>query len=472
MVPMQLLKKLFLVFLAALVFHGSTGFAQDDNKFASDFEKATKLVEDEKYKEAANVLAAIVKDDKDNAEAWQMLGYTLHATGDYERAIIIHKKAATYKAATATANYNLCCTYALQGDRKLALDHLEKAIDAGLVDDKLILADSDLSSLKKEPRFKELIARLQPKKTKPAASESIARDRPAKKNEEISAESAGEKKPRAENSRTEKMKPEPSDEAPEVPNGITTLSLDNFSINFIGNWNVIRMIDSGNEILREELPQISFTRNILKFTDVDGHVSAFAYKADLEREPRPAIGFRVLQGPDKGKDGAGIASGGGDLMTICYHLKNKKLPQTFQSTRENGQTLLVLERDDTKSARSEMTGKWDFVSGERAGNVVAPDRLVQGVSITRDTIILPGSHGKQLLIRFVTDSSKLPCEINMLMFDPSTGTATSKAMGIMELNKGKLSICYDPTGNSRPSKFATSEENGFTLFHLKSAAKQ
>ena len=53
--------------------------------------------------------------------------------------------------------YNLACSLAYFGDDSAALDQLEKAIDLGFRDDKVIAADSDLKRFAKNKRFKELV---------------------------------------------------------------------------------------------------------------------------------------------------------------------------------------------------------------------------------------------------------------------------------------------------------------------------
>ena len=55
-----------------------------------------------------------------------------------------------YKSVLEGAYYNLACTYSLLGDKKQALDNLEKS---KFYDYKHMLTDSDLDILRKEPRF-------------------------------------------------------------------------------------------------------------------------------------------------------------------------------------------------------------------------------------------------------------------------------------------------------------------------------
>ena len=60
----------------------------------------------------------------------------------------------------ATSWYNLACSCALTGERALALDAFEHAVDAGFLDSALAQRDSDLESIRAEPRFTAGIARI------------------------------------------------------------------------------------------------------------------------------------------------------------------------------------------------------------------------------------------------------------------------------------------------------------------------
>ncbi|MBK7212393.1 MAG: transglutaminase domain-containing protein [Bacteroidales bacterium] len=55
------------------------------------------------------------------------------------------------------AYYNLCCTYALTGNKDLALKYLKLATEAGYIDYNHMLEDSDLNSLRKEKAYAEIV---------------------------------------------------------------------------------------------------------------------------------------------------------------------------------------------------------------------------------------------------------------------------------------------------------------------------
>lgn len=62
----------------------------------------------------------------------------------------------TFTAFYANAYYNLCCTYALLGDKTRAINCFEKAVRAGYVNYAHIMEDSDLDALRGEARFRGL----------------------------------------------------------------------------------------------------------------------------------------------------------------------------------------------------------------------------------------------------------------------------------------------------------------------------
>jgi adenylate cyclase len=56
--------------------------------------------------------------------------------------------------------YNVACFYALQGDHERSIELLTRAIDQGWGDKEWLETDSDLNVLRKDPRFKALLARI------------------------------------------------------------------------------------------------------------------------------------------------------------------------------------------------------------------------------------------------------------------------------------------------------------------------
>jgi Flp pilus assembly protein TadD len=109
------------------------------------------------WAEAASAYGALTEHAPDNAQLWFALAYSLHMAGDYEQAIEAHKKSATFDQTRGIALYNLACAYALTGRADEALEALAASREAGF-DISSARSDSDLDSLRDDPRLEELLA--------------------------------------------------------------------------------------------------------------------------------------------------------------------------------------------------------------------------------------------------------------------------------------------------------------------------
>ncbi|HZJ71524.1 MAG TPA: tetratricopeptide repeat protein, partial [Planctomycetota bacterium] len=125
---------------------------------------ARALFDAKKYAEAAEAFRAIVEKDPKNGEAWFDLGYSLHITGQLDQAIAAHTKAAEFPTYRAAALYNLGCAHALAGHADAAFEALNAAIDSGFNMLQTMQDDPDLKSLRTDPRYASLVARLSPAK--------------------------------------------------------------------------------------------------------------------------------------------------------------------------------------------------------------------------------------------------------------------------------------------------------------------
>ncbi len=82
-------------------------------------------------------------------EAHSMIG-SADLTGEHELAAL--------KAMNSMVTYNLACLVALQGNSEDALVWLEESISSGYGDPEWMAQDEDLSSLREDPKFAELVA--------------------------------------------------------------------------------------------------------------------------------------------------------------------------------------------------------------------------------------------------------------------------------------------------------------------------
>jgi beta-lactamase regulating signal transducer with metallopeptidase domain/Tfp pilus assembly protein PilF len=83
-------------------------------------------------------------------------GIELMRDGQYSRAITAFEEEIRQTGST-NARYNLACAYALKGDKKLAFDALQKAIENGFDNTHHMTEDEDLRSLQGDPHFYELV---------------------------------------------------------------------------------------------------------------------------------------------------------------------------------------------------------------------------------------------------------------------------------------------------------------------------
>jgi tetratricopeptide (TPR) repeat protein len=67
-------------------------------------------------------------------------------------------------AGLTVSHYNLACLTALTGDGPEALDHLERAVELGYAGE-AIFTDPDLDSLRGDPGFEALVARVRSRRT-------------------------------------------------------------------------------------------------------------------------------------------------------------------------------------------------------------------------------------------------------------------------------------------------------------------
>lgn len=86
-------------------------------------------------------------------------GYAAYEAGKYDEALSIFEKAHGLDAKDSVVLYNLACMHALLKHKEPALDWLDKAVDGGFYSPAKISQDSDLASLRNEPRFQKAVER-------------------------------------------------------------------------------------------------------------------------------------------------------------------------------------------------------------------------------------------------------------------------------------------------------------------------
>jgi len=133
-------------------------------------ERAALLFRKKDWLAATRAYAEVCWRDPNDAIAWYRRGYAVHALEDYVSAIEANEQAAGLDSGKARALYNLACALVLTGRPDEALGALERAVNAGFTDARLLKTDSDLASIRNDPRFARLVEKV--------AKESSAAGRP------------------------------------------------------------------------------------------------------------------------------------------------------------------------------------------------------------------------------------------------------------------------------------------------------
>ncbi len=169
--PRTLLLSLLLPFTAAL--HAQDQ-ALDKKRLRQEAEAA---VQSGDFTTAAAGFRKLTEATPDDAGAWLMLGYSLHAAGKLDEALPIHVKAASMTGAPPVAAYNAACVHALQHRPDEAFVWLEKAAASGFGDEKQLASDTDLDSLRKDERFAKITTLVTANAAKTTTAFAVASER-------------------------------------------------------------------------------------------------------------------------------------------------------------------------------------------------------------------------------------------------------------------------------------------------------
>jgi tetratricopeptide (TPR) repeat protein len=77
--------------------------------------------------------------------------------GRYEEGMAVDKRLIQLRPADYLAHYNLACSFALLKQPDQALKTLRKAVELGYRDFRYMKQDRDLESVRRDPRFKQLL---------------------------------------------------------------------------------------------------------------------------------------------------------------------------------------------------------------------------------------------------------------------------------------------------------------------------
>ena len=126
--------------------------------------------------------------EKHDGEYWFSHAYSLHQSGHFVEAIDAFSHAIGLGHRQPTCMYNVACGYALLNDKENALFWLDRAFGSGFDRVDLLKDDSDLDSLRSDPRFKDIVQRvasMKPEKSEDSSSKKKERPDHDRLNEAI-----------------------------------------------------------------------------------------------------------------------------------------------------------------------------------------------------------------------------------------------------------------------------------------------
>lgn len=109
----------------------------------------------------ADFFSAQVERQPQHVDSLIDLGHVLTRLGRYDDGLRIDRQLAALLPDEPTVHYNLACSLALTGRADEALAALERCVDLGYDDPDFLRGDEDLAALRDDPRFVELLERLE-----------------------------------------------------------------------------------------------------------------------------------------------------------------------------------------------------------------------------------------------------------------------------------------------------------------------
>ncbi len=112
----------------------------------------------------------LLKKNPDYVDALMALGEIYTKKGLYEKGLKVDRRLIELKPGNPIIHYNLACSLSLCGDIAGALRSLKHAIDLGYDDLVFLNNDPDLSNVRSDERFSDLVTKIKNKKDASNAS--------------------------------------------------------------------------------------------------------------------------------------------------------------------------------------------------------------------------------------------------------------------------------------------------------------
>lgn len=114
-------------------------------------------VDDERFE--MQFYEEVLRHDPCNEDVLMALGHAYTTRGEYQKGLEVDRRLVRLRPSDPTAFYNLACSYSLTGQLDESIMTLEHAISLGYRDFEHMVKDPDLENLRKDARFRRLIAR-------------------------------------------------------------------------------------------------------------------------------------------------------------------------------------------------------------------------------------------------------------------------------------------------------------------------
>ncbi|HEV3238544.1 MAG TPA: hypothetical protein VGZ25_16275 [Gemmataceae bacterium] len=99
----------------------------------------------------------ILQRRQDYVDVLRVMGNLLTLKGRYADGLAIDKRLVHLRPRDPLAHYNLACSYALLKRPDLSLKTLRRAVELGYRDFRYMREDRDLESVRRDPRFRQLL---------------------------------------------------------------------------------------------------------------------------------------------------------------------------------------------------------------------------------------------------------------------------------------------------------------------------
>lgn len=151
-----------------------------------------------------------------------------------------------------------------------------------------------------------------------------------------------------------------------------------------------------------------------------------------------------------------------DLDNIRDDKKFKYLLAVVKNGGKKPETTTKQDDKKKKFNAKSLIGTWKVTSGERSGEKIDATRLPPAITITDKELTIPTGDDNPFKFAYKVDAKKNPIAIDFKI----TGgpVPEGQAVGILKIENGKATLCYDSTGQERPKKFETEDGDGRFLF--------